>query len=213
ESLTRQEYWTKLPVDKKMEEEMNNNDETYCAEMNVMVASEDENVNDSVYKFYKMYGMKKGFGIRKYHTRRDKDGGILWQSFFVHELVGEHYGAMIASNRRMIETDVTQINTMIEVEVWELLGDSRLSERSSPKRGTQCCSQRESCVASGRISPEREGARSSERVELSLDKSRLSERLSPKREHQFLNDAKSHAFSPKRAYPRLSESLKSENLK
>ncbi|KAF1875987.1 hypothetical protein Lal_00006618 [Lupinus albus] len=108
--------------------------------------------NDIAYNFYKMYGMKKGFGIRKYHTRRDKDGEILWQSFFCdregfrdknnelvrkraprketrcgclarmkihidkekcdwyvtyfvddhnHELVGEHYGGMIASNRSM----------------------------------------------------------------------------------------------------------------
>ncbi|KAF1898524.1 hypothetical protein Lal_00032104 [Lupinus albus] len=60
-------------------------------------------------------------------------------------------------------------------------------------------------VATRRISPEREGARSSERVVLPLDKSRLSEKLSPKREHQFLNDAKGCGSSPKRAYPRLSE--------
>ncbi|KAF1862471.1 hypothetical protein Lal_00027005 [Lupinus albus] len=33
-----------------------------------------------------------------------------------HELVGEHYGAMIASNRRMTETDVVQMNTMREVK-------------------------------------------------------------------------------------------------
>ncbi|KAF1863307.1 hypothetical protein Lal_00031306 [Lupinus albus] len=115
-----------------------------------------------------MYGMKKGFDIRKYHTRRNKDGEILWQSFFCdregfrdkknelvrkraprketrcgclarmkihidnekgdwyvsyfvdehnHELVGEHYGAMIASNRRMTETDVAQMNTMREVGI------------------------------------------------------------------------------------------------
>ncbi|KAF1870524.1 hypothetical protein Lal_00025626 [Lupinus albus] len=41
--------------------------------------------NDIAYNFYKMHGMKKGFGIRKYHTSRDKDGEILWQSFFVIE--------------------------------------------------------------------------------------------------------------------------------
>ncbi|KAF1899668.1 hypothetical protein Lal_00019798 [Lupinus albus] len=38
--------------------------------------------NDIAYNFYKMYGLKKEFGIRKYHIRRDKDGEILWQSFF-----------------------------------------------------------------------------------------------------------------------------------
>ncbi|KAF1885732.1 hypothetical protein Lal_00002631 [Lupinus albus] len=121
--------------------------------------------NEIAYKFYKMYGLKKGFGIRKYNTRRDKDGEILWQSFFCdregfrdkkndlirkraprkettcgclarmkihidkekgdwyvsyfvdehnHELVGEYYGAMIASNRRMTETYVAQMNTMRE---------------------------------------------------------------------------------------------------
>ncbi|KAF1888948.1 hypothetical protein Lal_00036661 [Lupinus albus] len=81
-------------------------------------------------------------------------------------------------------------------EVWELLGDSRLSERSSPNRGTQCCSQRD-------------GARLSEREVLPRDESRLSEKMSPEREHQFLNEWKSRGFSSKRAYPRLSESLKS----
>ncbi|KAF1885793.1 hypothetical protein Lal_00008533 [Lupinus albus] len=111
-----------------------------------------------------MYDMKKGFDIRKYHTRRDKDGEILWQSFFGfrdkknelvrkraprketrcgclarmkihidkqkcdwyvsyfvddhnHELVSEHYGGMIASTRSMKETEVTQMNTMREVEI------------------------------------------------------------------------------------------------
>ncbi|KAF1892731.1 hypothetical protein Lal_00042622 [Lupinus albus] len=38
--------------------------------------------NEIAYKFYKVYGMKKGFNIRKYHTRRDNDAEILWQSFF-----------------------------------------------------------------------------------------------------------------------------------
>ncbi|XP_019416721.1 PREDICTED: protein FAR1-RELATED SEQUENCE 5-like [Lupinus angustifolius] len=38
--------------------------------------------NDFAYEFYKMYGMKKGFAIRKYHTHQDKDGEIVWQSFF-----------------------------------------------------------------------------------------------------------------------------------
>ncbi|KAF1862287.1 hypothetical protein Lal_00026813 [Lupinus albus] len=124
--------------------------------------------NDIAYNFYKIYGMKKGFGIRKYHTRRDKDGEILWQSFFYdregfrdkknelvrkraprketrcgclarmkihidkekgdwyvryfvddhnHELVGEHYGGMIAPNRSMTETDVALMNTMREVGI------------------------------------------------------------------------------------------------
>ncbi|KAF1868053.1 hypothetical protein Lal_00033994 [Lupinus albus] len=96
----------------EMEEEMNTNNETHCqAEgLHEFNGSEDENVNeveelnfeeinfqllneddvkkyrflnnDIAYKFYKMYGMKKGFGIRKYHTRRNKDGEIIWQSFF-----------------------------------------------------------------------------------------------------------------------------------
>ncbi|KAF1879522.1 hypothetical protein Lal_00005989 [Lupinus albus] len=182
----------------EMEEEMNTNNETHCqAEgLDEFNGSEDENVNeveeldfeeinfrllnedevkkyrflnnDIAYKFYKMYGMKKGFGIRKYHTRRNKDGEIIWQSFFCdregfrdkknelvrkraprketrcgclarmkihidnekgdwyvsyfvdehnHELVGEHYGAMIASNRRMTETVVAQMNTMREVGI------------------------------------------------------------------------------------------------
>ncbi|KAF1863060.1 hypothetical protein Lal_00018905 [Lupinus albus] len=124
--------------------------------------------NDITYKFYKMYAMNKGFGIRKYHTRRDKDGEILWLSFFCdkegfgdkknelvrkraprreigcgylermkihidkekgdlyvsyfidehnHELVSEHYGAMITYNRRMTETYVAQMNIMIEVGI------------------------------------------------------------------------------------------------
>ncbi|KAF1871055.1 hypothetical protein Lal_00020789 [Lupinus albus] len=124
--------------------------------------------NDIAYNFYKMYAMKKGFGIRKYHTRRDKDGEILWQSFFCdregfrdkknelvrkraprkgtrcgclarmkihidkekddwyvsffvddhnHELVGEHYGGMIASNRSMTETNIALMNTMREVGI------------------------------------------------------------------------------------------------
>ncbi|KAF1869086.1 hypothetical protein Lal_00048366 [Lupinus albus] len=124
--------------------------------------------NDIAYNFYKMYAMKKGFGIRKYHTRRDKDDEILWQSYFCdregfrdkknelvrkraprketrcgclarmkihidkekgdwyvsffvddhnHELVGEHYGGMIASNRSMTETDIALMNTMREVGI------------------------------------------------------------------------------------------------
>ncbi|KAF1881068.1 hypothetical protein Lal_00023100 [Lupinus albus] len=141
--------------------------------------SEDENINEvEEFDFEEidfgslnedeMYAMKKGFGIRKYHTRRDKDGEILWQSFFCdregfrdkknelvrkraprketrcgclarmkihidkekgdwyvsffvddhnHELVGEHYGGMIASNRSMTETDIALMNTMREVGI------------------------------------------------------------------------------------------------
>ncbi|KAF1881210.1 hypothetical protein Lal_00023245 [Lupinus albus] len=93
----------------KMEEELNVNNETLEG-LDDCNGSEEENVNEIegldfeeidfrllnedevkkyrflnneiAYKFYKMYGMKKGFGIRKYNTRRDKDGEILWQSFF-----------------------------------------------------------------------------------------------------------------------------------
>ncbi|KAF1867601.1 hypothetical protein Lal_00050031 [Lupinus albus] len=176
-----------------MEEEMNLNHEIPKAVDEIDV-SEDENINeveefdfeeidfgslnedevkkyrfannDIAYNFYKMYAMKKGFGIRKYHTRQD--GEILWQSFscdregfrdkknelvrkraprketrcgclarmkihidkekgdwyvsfFVddhnHELVGEHYGGMIASNRSMTETDIALMNTMREVGI------------------------------------------------------------------------------------------------
>ncbi|KAF1881554.1 hypothetical protein Lal_00021406 [Lupinus albus] len=42
--------------------------------------------NEIAYKFYKMYGMKKGFGIRKYHTRRDKDDGC---SIFDYSIFGD----------------------------------------------------------------------------------------------------------------------------
>ncbi|KAF1887776.1 hypothetical protein Lal_00023784 [Lupinus albus] len=51
----------------------------------------------------------------------DKEKGDWYVSYFVdehnHELVGEHYGAMIASNRRMTETDVAQMNTIREVGI------------------------------------------------------------------------------------------------
>ncbi|KAF1895052.1 hypothetical protein Lal_00022549 [Lupinus albus] len=185
------EHWRDIT---EMEEELNVNNETLEG-LDDYNGSEEENVNEIegldfeeidfrllnedevkkyrvlnneiAYKFYKMYGMKKGFGIRKYHIRRDKDGEILWQSFFCdiegfrdkkndlirkraprketrcgclarmkihidkekgdwyvsyfvdehnHELVGEYYGAMITSNRRMTETDVAQMNTMREVD-------------------------------------------------------------------------------------------------
>ncbi|KAF1891403.1 hypothetical protein Lal_00017036 [Lupinus albus] len=75
-------------------------------------------------------------------------------------------------------------------EVWELLSDSRLSERSSPKRGLSAFFWE---------------SRLNEREVLILDESRLSKKTSPEREHQFLNDVKSRGFSPKRTYPRLSE--------
>ncbi|KAF1898331.1 hypothetical protein Lal_00033098 [Lupinus albus] len=108
--IVQKSVWQKQIFE--MEEEMNRNNETYCqAEgLDEFNGSEDENVNeveelnfeeinfqllneddvkkyrflnnDIAYKFYKMYGMKKGFGIRKYHTRRNKDGEIIWQSFF-----------------------------------------------------------------------------------------------------------------------------------
>ncbi|KAF1878306.1 hypothetical protein Lal_00046973 [Lupinus albus] len=161
-----------------MEEEMNLNHEIPEAVDEIDV-SEDENINEvEEFDFEEidfgslnedeMYGMKKGFGIRKYHTRWDKDGEILWQSFFCdregfrdkknelvrkraprketrcgclarmkihidkekgdwyvsffvddhnHELVGEHYGGMIASNRSMTETDIALMNTMREVGI------------------------------------------------------------------------------------------------
>ncbi|KAF1876728.1 hypothetical protein Lal_00031543 [Lupinus albus] len=161
-----------------MADEMNINGENYEGVDEIDV-SEDENINEAEeFDFEEIdfgslnedeiYGMKKGLGIRKYHTRRDKDGEILWQSFFCdrggfrdkknelvrkraqrketrcgclarmkihidkeksdwyvsffvddhnHELVGEHYGGMIASNRSMTETDVALMNTMREVGI------------------------------------------------------------------------------------------------
>ncbi|KAF1866026.1 hypothetical protein Lal_00013462 [Lupinus albus] len=59
------------------------------------------------------------------------------------------------------------------------------------------------------FSLERDGPRLSERGVLPLDESRLREKLSPEREHRSLIDVKSRGFSPKRAYPHLSESPKS----
>ncbi|KAF1896342.1 hypothetical protein Lal_00049040 [Lupinus albus] len=51
----------------------------------------------------------------------DKEKGDWYVSYFVddhnHELVGEHYGGMIASNRSMTETDVALMNTMREVGI------------------------------------------------------------------------------------------------
>ncbi|KAF1884124.1 hypothetical protein Lal_00046411 [Lupinus albus] len=163
----------------EMEDEINNNGENYFDEtVNEFDVCEDENINETEeFDFEEIdFGslnedevMKyKGFGIRKYHTRRNKDGEILWQSFFCdiegfrdnknemvrkraprketscgclaimkihidkekvdwyvsyffddhsHELVGEHYGRMIASNRKMKEIDIAHMNTMREVGV------------------------------------------------------------------------------------------------
>ncbi|KAF1862985.1 hypothetical protein Lal_00018829 [Lupinus albus] len=87
--------------------------------------------------------MKKGFGIRKYNTCRDKDDEILWQTFFCdregfrgkkNELVQKraprqetrcgclarmkiHIDKEKASYRRMKETDVAQMNTIREVGI------------------------------------------------------------------------------------------------
>ncbi|KAF1878413.1 hypothetical protein Lal_00047081 [Lupinus albus] len=51
----------------------------------------------------------------------DKEKGDWYVSFFVddhnHELVGEHYGGMIASNRSMTETDIALMNTTREVGI------------------------------------------------------------------------------------------------
>ncbi|KAF1892240.1 hypothetical protein Lal_00036601 [Lupinus albus] len=51
----------------------------------------------------------------------DKEKCDWYVSYFVddhnHELVGEHYGGMIASNRSMTETDVALMNTMREVGI------------------------------------------------------------------------------------------------
>ncbi|KAF1886493.1 hypothetical protein Lal_00045726 [Lupinus albus] len=51
----------------------------------------------------------------------DKEKCDWYVSYFVddhnHELVGEHYGGMIASNRSRQETDVAQMNTMRQVGI------------------------------------------------------------------------------------------------
>ncbi|KAF1867400.1 hypothetical protein Lal_00049829 [Lupinus albus] len=51
----------------------------------------------------------------------DKEKCDWYVSYFVddhnHELVGENYGGMIASNRSMTEIDVAQMNTMREVGI------------------------------------------------------------------------------------------------
>ncbi|KAF1893141.1 hypothetical protein Lal_00001575 [Lupinus albus] len=62
--------------------------------------------NEIAYKLHKMYGMKKGFGIRKYHTRRDKAGEILWQSFFVIRKVLEKKMIWFGKGRREKRLDV-----------------------------------------------------------------------------------------------------------
>ncbi|KAF1863035.1 hypothetical protein Lal_00018880 [Lupinus albus] len=75
--------------------------------------------NDIAYNFYKMYerdlGDKKNELVRKrlQEKKRDEEKCDWYVSYFVddhnHELIGEHYGGMIASNRSM--------NTMREVEI------------------------------------------------------------------------------------------------
>ncbi|KAF1865994.1 hypothetical protein Lal_00041692 [Lupinus albus] len=68
---------------------------------------------------------------------------------------------------------------VLVLEVWELLGDSRLGERDLAQA-------RDSVLFPGiflGLSPERDGARLSEREVLPQDESRLGEKMSPEREN------------------------------
>ncbi|KAF1881818.1 hypothetical protein Lal_00042527, partial [Lupinus albus] len=99
-------------------------------EINFRLLNEDE-----VKKYREGFRDKKNELVRKRAPRKETRCGCLarmkihidnkkgdwYVNYFVdehnHELVGEHYGAMIASNRRMTETDVAQMNTMREVGI------------------------------------------------------------------------------------------------
>ncbi|KAF1871079.1 hypothetical protein Lal_00020813 [Lupinus albus] len=90
---------------------------------------------DEVKKYREGFRDKKNDLIRKRAPRKETRCGCLarmkvhidkekrdwYVSYFVdehtHELVGEYYGAMIASNRRMTKTNVAQLNTMREVSI------------------------------------------------------------------------------------------------
>ncbi|KAF1888950.1 hypothetical protein Lal_00036663 [Lupinus albus] len=88
-------------VSNEHEGEMNNNAENYCDEAVYEIdVSEDENMNETYeFDFEEIdFGSLNEDEVKKYS----------------HELVGEHSGGMVASNRRMIETDFAQRNTMRE---------------------------------------------------------------------------------------------------
>ncbi|KAF1883269.1 hypothetical protein Lal_00030375 [Lupinus albus] len=90
---------------------------------------------DEVKKYREGFRDKKNELVRKRAPRKetrcgclarmkihiDKEKGDWYVSYFVddhnHELVGEHYGGMIASNRSMTEIDVALMNTMREIGI------------------------------------------------------------------------------------------------
>ncbi|KAF1894767.1 hypothetical protein Lal_00021061 [Lupinus albus] len=95
-----------------MEEEMNMNHEIPEAVDEIDV-SEDVNINE---------GEEFDFEEIDFGSLNEDEEKCDWYvSYFVddhnHELVGEHYGGMIASNRSMTEIDVAQMNTMREVGI------------------------------------------------------------------------------------------------
>ncbi|KAF1878253.1 hypothetical protein Lal_00046919 [Lupinus albus] len=112
------------------DENVNEVEELNFEEINFQLLNEDD-----VKKYREGFRDKKNELVRKRAPRKetrcgclarmkihiDNEKGDWYVSYFVdehnHELVGEHYGAMIASNRRMTETDVAQMNTMREVGI------------------------------------------------------------------------------------------------
>ncbi|KAF1884488.1 hypothetical protein Lal_00028365 [Lupinus albus] len=79
--------------------------------------------NDIAYKIYKMYGFrdKKNELVQKRAPRKESRCGCLAR-MKIHidkekKIVSEHYVAMIASNRKITEADVAQMNTMREVGI------------------------------------------------------------------------------------------------
>ncbi|KAF1868274.1 hypothetical protein Lal_00018795 [Lupinus albus] len=111
------------------DENVNEVEELNFEEINFQLLNEDD-----VKKYREGFRDKKNELVRKRAPRKETRCGCLarmkihinekgdwYVSYFVdehnHELVGEHYGAMIASNRRMTETDVAQMNTMREVGI------------------------------------------------------------------------------------------------
>ncbi|KAF1865216.1 hypothetical protein Lal_00004590 [Lupinus albus] len=117
-----------------MEEVMNMNHEIPEAEDEIDV-SEDGNINEGEeFDFEEIdFGSLNEDEVKKYRKETrcgclarmkihiDKEKRDWYVSYFVddhnHELVGEHYGGMIASNRSMTEIDVAQMNAMREVGI------------------------------------------------------------------------------------------------
>ncbi|KAF1878361.1 hypothetical protein Lal_00047028 [Lupinus albus] len=117
-------------IDVSEDENINEGDEFDYEEIDFGSLNEDE-----VKKYREGFRDKKNDLVRKRAPRKETRCGCLarrkihidtekcdwYVSYFVddhnHELVGEHYDGMIASNRSMKETDVEQMNTMREVGI------------------------------------------------------------------------------------------------